>query len=316
VRALTKRLAEADERVQQKSEQVRWLKEMTKLEARRPHLGRWINGPILRAFNGWKRMVREARREALSLATLAAAAAETRARELQSECDLLFSEHSAQALTLDYFLQGMIRARVAGRVRGCFRRWAALRPVGQLAAAAAAARAMGTMRALAARRHQPSLTGLVHRARARNSRIQTRHAFSLLKTGVGSVELSRAAIAAILRQSQRSALRRWLAAAAIADRRARGCLSLSLRARRASCRQLLSRWVSFYCRVVRGRRQEATAAAVRAREAEEVAGNVRAELARLRAVRSLWGEDELPAMIQALVRGLPPTVSWVCVHNP
>lgn len=38
VRAVTKRLCEADNN-QRKRERVRWLREMAKLEARRPHLG-------------------------------------------------------------------------------------------------------------------------------------------------------------------------------------------------------------------------------------------------------------------------------------
>eukprot|EP00966_Prymnesium_polylepis_P162321 3751664-Prymnesium_polylepis.1 len=45
VRSLTMRLADAEESARQKSEQIRWLKEMTKDDARRARVSRWMSGP-------------------------------------------------------------------------------------------------------------------------------------------------------------------------------------------------------------------------------------------------------------------------------
>ena len=50
VRLLTQRLADAEESVRQRSEQIRWLKEMTKDETRRARVSRWMSGPVLRVF--------------------------------------------------------------------------------------------------------------------------------------------------------------------------------------------------------------------------------------------------------------------------
>ena len=65
LRMLTQRLSEAQESVRQKSEQIRWLKEMTKDDASRARVSRWMRGPLLRVFNAWKRCVRDSARTAL-----------------------------------------------------------------------------------------------------------------------------------------------------------------------------------------------------------------------------------------------------------
>ena len=75
LRLLTQRLADAEESVRQRSEQIRWLKEMTKDDTRRARVSRWMSGPLLRVFAAWKRCVRESVRSALAVGESASRAA-------------------------------------------------------------------------------------------------------------------------------------------------------------------------------------------------------------------------------------------------
>lgn len=129
VRSLQARLAAAEERVAQKSEQVRWLKEMTKLESRRHRVSRWMSGPLLRVFGGWRRVVREAKRKALAEAEAAAAEGSIHARQLQLECDELLAEHGTLSLSLEAHLRRATRDRTAAGLARLFRRWRSLRQV-------------------------------------------------------------------------------------------------------------------------------------------------------------------------------------------
>eukprot|EP00962_Isochrysis_galbana_P002192 scaffold569_cov76-Isochrysis_galbana.AAC.1 len=196
---------------------------------------------------------------------------------------------------------------MSNRFRSCFRRWAAGRPLAGVAAAAAAARALARLRAVAVRKRQVSLTGIVQWASDRRSRLQTRRALGLFRDAAAAAKLPPTGIGAAARLSRRAAVRRWRATAFATGRRRRGILALSLRARRSDCRRLLSAWVRFSFRVARGLRAAAAAAAQRAAEADEAAAGARAELGQLKAVRSLWGDDEMPAMLQALVRLKSPS---------
>ena len=127
IRVLNQRLGEAHESVRQKVEQIRWLKEMTKDDASRARVARWMRGPLLRVFLGWKRVVRESTKRALAELQDEATTRSTRHGELQARCDELARDHAVLHAVLDHTLAAAVRRRLEGRLLECFRRWAPLR---------------------------------------------------------------------------------------------------------------------------------------------------------------------------------------------
>jgi len=194
VRALTKRLAEAEERVGRKGEQIRWLKEMTRLESRRSRVSRWMSGPLLRVFCAWRRAVRESRRVALVSAEAEWAAAAARERALQAECEALAAEHAVCSLSLDHHLRARFDSRCRRNLTFCFRRWAALRPMGARAGTAAALRALGFLRANVDRAAVGVAAGhslVVNWAAARRERAGERRTIRALSKRATAVALGR-----------------------------------------------------------------------------------------------------------------------------
>ncbi|KOO32704.1 hypothetical protein Ctob_006517 [Chrysochromulina tobinii] len=129
VRVLTQRLSEAQESVRQKSEQIRWLKEMTKDDASRARVARWMRGPLLRVFLAWKRCVREAALAALDDLRGEVSSAKAREHELQAKGDDLSRDHAVLQAALDHFFDAALANRAKARLRVCWRRWAVTRLV-------------------------------------------------------------------------------------------------------------------------------------------------------------------------------------------
>ena len=126
-RSLTQRLGEAQESVRQKVEQIRWLKEMTRDDASRARVARWMRGPLLRIFMAWKRVVRDSVKRALDDVQAEFAAASQRHRELQARCDDLSREHAVVQVALEHYYTKAHRKRQNKQLEACFRRWAPLR---------------------------------------------------------------------------------------------------------------------------------------------------------------------------------------------
>lgn len=127
VRMLTQRLTEAQESVRQKVEQIRWLKEMTKDDASRARVARWMRGPLLRVFQAWKREVRHSTRRALEDLQVEHDANAARGRELQARCDDLSREHAVLQVALEHYFGVALAERERRQVAACWRRWVPLR---------------------------------------------------------------------------------------------------------------------------------------------------------------------------------------------
>lgn len=127
VRTLTQRLGEAHESVRQKVEQIRWLKEMTKDDASRARVARWMRGPLLRVFVAWKRLVRDSVHRSLVDLQSEFASSTQRHRELQARCDDLSREHAVLQAALEHFFGAAQSARGRQQMARCWRRWAPLR---------------------------------------------------------------------------------------------------------------------------------------------------------------------------------------------
>ena len=132
VRILTQRLTEAQEAVRQKSEQIRWLKEMTRDDASRLRVARWMRGPLLRVFLAWRRCVRESQRRALDDLTAELSSHSSRQRELQVQSDDLTREHAVLQTAIEHYFNAAIVQRGRRRLAECWRRWAPLRMVRRL----------------------------------------------------------------------------------------------------------------------------------------------------------------------------------------
>ena len=129
VRLLKQRLGDTEDAVRQKTEQIRWLKEMTKTDARRARVNRWMSGPLVRVFAAWRRAVREAvrgRREDLEEERDGAT---ERARALQKECDEQLRENGVLQAALEVFFRRAHDKRVALGVRRAWRALACRRTV-------------------------------------------------------------------------------------------------------------------------------------------------------------------------------------------
>lgn len=127
VRSLTVRLADAEESVRQKSEQIRWLKEMTKDDSRRARVSRWMSGPLLRVFSAWKRVVRRSVRESLNALELQLNEGNSRHRELQAQCDELMRDSGVLTAALERFYRLAHTERLHANRQLLFRRWASKR---------------------------------------------------------------------------------------------------------------------------------------------------------------------------------------------
>ena len=127
VRMLQQRLSEAHESVRQKVEQIRWLKEMTKDDASRSRVARWMRGPLLRVFSAWRKCVRDAQRRALDDLQTEQLLQTARQKHLQARCDDLAREHAVLQVALEHFFRHARARRAAKQVRACWRRWAPLR---------------------------------------------------------------------------------------------------------------------------------------------------------------------------------------------
>ena len=295
VRALTERLDEANESVRQKSEQIRWLKEMTKDEARRSRVARWLRGPLLRVFTAWKRCVREAMQRALRELQRESDARAARQRELQAASDEMSREHAVLQCALGSYFAAAQRARTGARLAEAFRRWAPLRRR-VVAAGAAARRAAAAAAAAAAYPHGQLAT---HSERS-----------AILRRGTGAARPRAAphdgasAGAAAVAISVRSALRRMRSEC---GRRA-GAERLGAALGSSACRRTARRaWCRWLAAAVRGagarRAAEASRAERMAAELQQRQTRVAAaelETKQLRAINALWGDDELPAMVAAL----------------
>ena len=118
VRLLKQRLGDTEDAVRQKTEQIRWLKEMTKTDARRARVNRWMSGPLVRVFVAWRRAVREAvrgRREDLEEERDGAT---ERARALQKECDEQLRENGVLQAAITTHFQSVSPAGGGGGAAG------------------------------------------------------------------------------------------------------------------------------------------------------------------------------------------------------
>lgn len=183
LRMLTQRLSEAQESVRQKSEQIRWLKEMTKDDASRARVSRWMRGPLLRVFNAWKRCVRDSARMALEDLSAEVETNTARHRELQARCDDLTREHAVLQAALEHFFRDATLARRRASLLASWRRWQPLRHV-VVARAPTARRSAAAGRSVAASGGRyvaaGAASGTVLGVRARQA-VASRHAIRMLR---------------------------------------------------------------------------------------------------------------------------------------
>ena len=123
LRLLTQRLADAEESVRQRSEQIRWLKEMTKDDARRARVSRWMSGPLLRVFAAWKRCVRETVRAAHSTLQQELSEGAVLQREVQGRCDEMMREQLVLRAVLEHFFDSALQRRNTAALATALRRW-------------------------------------------------------------------------------------------------------------------------------------------------------------------------------------------------
>ena len=301
VRSLTLRLADAEESVRQKSEQVRWLKEMTKDDARRARVSRWMNGPLLRVFAAWKRVVRNTIRSTLGDLEAQVATTTARQRALERDCDELTRESAVLQQALERFFRIALDDRVRANVRSALRRWGSLRQRMRRRKSHAAA-AFEKLRLEAARgrilRHLGSRG--IDRARRGLMRAALRALHDFATRAVVSTErltmLRRRTVPRAAFISLRSyARQRRLCARAVA---------LASRAPSRTVRRAWGTWLTAALkRATSQRRAEASQLAETLQELGLKASQLttkQMEVEQMRLARSLWGEDEMPEMLQAL----------------
>ena len=127
LRLLTQRLADAEESLRQRSEQIHWLKEMTKDDGRRAGVSRWLSGPLLRVFAAWKRCVRETIRAAHSTLQQELSEGAVRQREAQGRCDELMREQLVTRAVLEHFFDCALQRCNTTALATAVRRWGLLR---------------------------------------------------------------------------------------------------------------------------------------------------------------------------------------------
>ena len=301
LRLLTQRLADAEESVRQRSEQIRWLKEMTKDDARRARVSRWMSGPLLRVFAAWKRCVRESVRAAHSALQQELSEGAARQREVQARCDEMMREQLVLRAVLEHFFDSTLQRRNTAALAAALRRWGLQRKRLRRRLPYRERRAFGRLCAAVAlqrweRRLTRSATTRAARTRVRAGLRAWTRLLAARQDGARVARLSRDwPLRAALRRLRRGA---WRAALL-----QRACALLAPRTARRALRVAWGAWSRvLILRLSAQREAEATRAAQatselsRARAAQSSAA---AEAQRLRAVTCLWGEDELPAMLQA-----------------
>ena len=323
VRVLTQRLSEAQESVRQKSEQIRWLKEMTKDDASRARVARWMRGPLLRVFLAWKRCVREAALAALDDLRGEVSSAKAREHELQAKGDDLSRDHAVLQAALDHFFDAALANRAKARLRVCWRRWAVTRLViasaaggwsgtrGEAVHGLTVRRAMAARRALAAlrgnARHAGALRTTTLRLQRRLTWRQVRSAFRILKRMQRRADMqARAVGAAPLTIRQRAALARWRREVTRGRRVRSMCRLLLPGSVRRSLRRSWQLWL------VEAWRQQRTLCMAEAQRAQRASAELEAKQRLLasahanaqvaHATASLWSDDELPAMLESLAQ--------------
>ena len=319
VRVLTQRLAEAQESVRQKVEQIRWLKEMTKDDASRARVARWMRGPLLRVFLAWKRCVHDSVRHAFDELQAEHDMHLARRRELEARCDDVSRDHAVLQAALEHYFHQAQKARLRKRLRECWRRWS---PLCKFVAAGAthvsrvarggpmaargvveAVRALHTLRAYARAGRQAD--GLALRASQRLTARVTRSAFGRLHGRLVSAQLAeRAEGSAAGALRTRSALRHlWRRSRQ--RRRLRHTTDMLLP--HGTRRALRVAWCAWAAEAVRRLSTQVRVEAARAERAhEELASQLalrrraEEEARTVQVAASLWGEDELPAMLSNL----------------
>ena len=308
LRLLTQRLADAEESVRQRSEQIRWLKEMTKDDARRARVSRWMSGPLLRVFAAWKRCVRETVRAAHSTLQQELSEGAVLQREVQGRCDEMMREQLVLRAVLEHFFDSALQRRNTAALATALRRWGLQRTRLRRRLPYRERRAFGRLcDAVALQRWVRRLTRSAT-TRAARTRVRTglRAWARLLAARQLGARVARLSCDGPLR----AALRRLRRAARRAALLQRACALLAPRTVRRALRTAWGAWSRvLILRLSAQREAEATRAAEatgelgRARAAQSSAAG---EASRLRAVTSLWGEDELPAMLQARPPFTPP----------
>ena len=308
LRLLTQRLADAEESVRQRSEQIRWLKEMTKDDARRARVSRWMSGPLLRVFAAWKRCVRETVRSAHSTLQQELSEGAVLQREVQGRCDEMMREQLVLRAVLEHFFDSALQRRNTAALATALRRWGLQRTRLRWRLPYRERRAFGRLcDAVALQRWVRRLTRSAT-TRAARTRVRTglRAWARLLAARQLGARVARLSCDGPLR----AALRRLRRAARRAALLQRACALLAPRTVRRALRAAWGAWSRvLILRLSAQREAEATRAAEatgelgRARAAQSSAAG---EASRLRAVTSLWGEDELPAMLQARPPPPPP----------
>jgi hypothetical protein len=308
LRLLTQRLADAEESVRQRSEQIRWLKEMTKDDARRARVSRWMSGPLLRVFAAWKRCVRETVRAAHSTLQQELSEGVVLQREVQGRCDEMMREQLVLRAVLEHYFDSTLQRRNTAALATALRRWGLQRTRLRRRLPYRERRAFGRLCDAVAlqrwvRRLTRSATTRAARTRVRAGLRAGARLLAARQLGARVAQLScdgplRAALRRLRRAARRAALLR------------RACALLVPRTARRALRVAWGAWSRvLILRLSAQREAEATRAAEatgelgRARAAQSSAAG---EAIRLRAVTSLWGEDELPAMLQARPPSAPP----------
>ena len=323
VRVLTQRLSEAQESVRQKSEQIRWLKEMTKDDASRARVARWMRGPLLRVFLAWKRCVREAAHAALDDLRGEVSSAKAREHELQAKGDDLSRDHAVLQAALDHFFDAALANRAKARLRVCWRRWAVIRLViasaagGWSGARGEAVHGLTVRRATAVRRAMVALRANARQAgalRTTTLRLQrrltwreVRSAFRILKRMQRRADMHAKAVgAAPLTIRQRAALARWRREVTRGRRVRSMCRLLLPGSVRRALRRAWQLWL------VEAWRQQRTLCKAEAQRAQRASAELEAKQRLLasahanaqvaHATASLWSDDELPAMLESLAQ--------------
>lgn len=317
VRVLTQRLSEAQESVRQKSEQIRWLKEMTKDDASRARVARWMRGPLLRVFTAWKRCVRDSSRAALDDLNGELASANARHKELQAKCDELSRDHAVLQAALDHFFDASLKARARGRLLACWRRWTPLRlqvrgwsrTLGEAVHGLPARRGAAQARAFAALRRHARIAGtlglLAARLTDRRERLARRRAFRWLHKLTRRTELEAALqSAAPVAIQQRAGLARLRRQAGSLGRLRRLRAALLPQGRRRVLRRSWGTWMAVALQQLRAlasveaERAQRAGAELAAKQVLLTHAQAAANVAQVSA--TLWSDDELPAMLESL----------------
>ena len=302
VRSLTMRLADVEESVRQKSEQIRWLKEMTKDDDRRARVSRWMSGPLLRVFAAWKRVTRNAIRSSLEDLEAQLKESTARQREVQAQCDDLIRECGVLTVALERFYHVAAVDRQRANLRCSFRRWGATRLHVRTHRRADAA-PFAKLRSEAAR--AGILERMSGRGLERARRRELCRALRLLQaSGVRAKPRRRRAEGLHELLAARAALRLLRQHALRATALARAVRLTASQPK--SVRSAWWRWVSEALRhTVQVRRHEAArheATLAQLQEAERGLAAANGEVQQLQLATSLWGDDEMPQMLQARSR--------------